>query len=109
MKIEENAWPNAPQVRKLQEEQIAIDVLELRKAVMLNLEIPSQGRICAWSCRLGVASGLIWYDLLNTAPPTLALMGVGLIGFPAKKITGEFEGRPWGLVNCLIRRKIAIC
>ena len=57
-------------------------------------------RIFAWSFRLGVAAGLRWGDLLNTAPNTLVLVKDGLIGFAAKtKTRGVSEGRHWGASN----------
>ena len=57
-------------------------------------------RISAWSFRLGVAAGLRWGDLLNTASNTLVLVKDGLIGFAAKtKTRGVYEGRPWGAIN----------
>ena len=82
-KTKQIAWAIAFQVRKRQPEQIQIAVLECWEAIILNVEIPEQEGIYAMSCRVAAPSGLRWGGLLNTDPPKLALMSVGLIGFEA--------------------------
>ena len=75
--------------------EIPVSVLSEWKKMVSDHKEEMSGRISAWSFRLGVAAGLRWGDLLNTAPNTLVLVEDGLIGFAAKtKTRGASEGRP---------------
>ena len=63
----------------------------------MNKNVEIQEMLLGRYFRAEVATGLRWGDLLNTDPPTLALMNDVPNGCAAKTRTlGMFEGRHWG-------------
>ena len=95
--LEAKDWETIYQRKRRQAGEIPAAALSEWGEMVSDPQGGASGRIFAWSFRVGVAAGLIWGDLLNTAPNTLVLVKDGLIGFAAKtKTRGVSEGRPWG-------------
>ena len=100
LNIEAKDWEPIYQMKRRQAGEIPASVLIEWGGIVSDPQGEMAERISAWSFRLGVAAGLRWGDLLNTAPNTLVLVKDGLAGFAAKtKTRGVSEGRPCGASN----------